>query len=117
MAELEETTIKVPLCSEPHFKKFTEENLERFYRAKFKRKCECELEEGECCCHKRRGHEKFEFLEIDLDLRGNIATESYFLHKRPCGRAKHKWVLYMNNAGRMILTRNFCETKFWGDFD
>jgi len=118
--ELEETTVIVPYHGEPDFK-FTVENLKNFYRAKFIKHecCEDEKHHGEHreeCCEK---HKKLNFIEVDKDLRGNISVGADFFRYKfgCCGvREKDRYVLYMNNAGRLVLERGRCETRRYGDF-
>lgn len=116
--ELEETEITVPFCKNPRFK-FTEENLREFYQAKYRNVGEEEDEEDR---RENREHRKIEeFLEVDLDLRGNIAVSGDFLRNErgpsPEFGRKHKYVLYMNTAGRLVLTRDCRTTRKYGDFD
>jgi hypothetical protein len=119
--ELEKTTVVVPYHGEPDFK-FTAENLKNFYRAKFMHGFKHEGKEdgviglGE---HFQREIPRFDFLEVDKDLRGNISTGSdFFRHKFGFHgvRDKDRYVLYMNNAGRLVLQRGLCETRRFGDF-
>jgi hypothetical protein len=107
--EIEETTVTVPFCDFPHLK-ITADNLPHFYRAKYMDAC------GEFCGEERRE----EFVEVDLDLRGNIAVAKNFLenslHRTGYNGDRDKYVLYFNNAGRFVLTRNRRTTRRFGDF-
>lgn len=129
--ELEETEITIPYRLQPNFK-FTAENLKKFYRAKLVSGCHRDCEHGEVMDGDGLGYrdrnefqdnilKTAEFLEVDLDLRGNIAVSGDFLRSQwgyhPEFGPKHRYVLYMNNAGRLVLTRNRCETRKYGDFD
>lgn len=129
--ELEETEITIPYRLEPNFK-FTAENLKKFYRAKLISGChrDCEQNEvmdGDGFGYRDRNEFQYnilktaEFLEVDLDLRGNIAVSGDFLRNEfssshEFGR-KHRYVLYMNNAGHLVLTRDCKTTRKYGDFD
>lgn len=128
--ELEETEITIPYRLEPNFK-FTSENLKKFYRAKLVRAChehdENEVMDGDGFGYRDRNEfqdniaKTAEFLEVDLDLRGNIAVSGDFLRSErgfnPEFGRKHRFVLYMNNAGRLVLTRDCRTTRRYGDFD
>lgn len=130
--ELEETEITIPYRLEPNFK-FTAENLKKFYRAKLIRGFHehigdhDEVMDGDGFGYRDRNEfqdniaKTAEFLEVDLDLRGNIAVSGDFLRNTSCGNPqfgrKHLYVLYMNNAGRLVLTRSCRETRRYGDFD
>ena len=115
--ELEKTVVTVPFCEFP-FLKLTAENLPGFYRAKFDR-CECEKHE-KCECEEREHEHKRRmatFIEVDLDLRGNIVTTNKLLQNGygRCGD-RDKYILYFNNAGRLVLERDRCRTRRFGDF-
>jgi len=101
--ELEKTIVTVPFCEFPHLK-LTAENLPGFYRAKY----------HEECCEERKDEV---FIEVDLDLRGNIVTTNKLLENGygRCGD-RDKYVLYFNNAGRLVLERDHCRTRRFGDF-
>lgn len=123
---LEETEVTVHDCGHiDEYFKFTEENLAKFYQAKYNRLYgdqEGRHEFDDTTNHIHDGRQKVErFIEVDLDLRGNIATSGYFLRNErgsnPAYGPKHKYVLYLNNAGRLVLTRDYCETRKYGDFD
>lgn len=132
--ELEETEITIPYRLEPNFK-FTSENLKKFYRAKLVSGCHHkdhdnehgEVMDGDGFGYRDRNEfqdnilKTAEFLEVDLDLRGNIAVSGDFLRNErgmsPEFGRKHRYVLYMNNAGRLVLTRDCRVTRKYGDFD
>ena len=100
--EIEKTTVRVPFNDFPHLK-LTAETLPGFYRAKYDDCGEDFKEEV--------------FIEVDLDLRSNIATAK---HLKEYGYGRHgdrdRYVLYYNNAGRLVLERDYCRTKKIGDF-
>lgn len=127
--ELEETEITIPYRLEPNFK-FTSENLKKFYRAKLISGCcphDGEVMDGDGFGYRDRNEfqdnilKTAEFLEVDLDLRGNVAVSGDFLRNEfgpsPEFGRKHRYVLYMNNAGRLVLTRDCKTTRKYGDFD
>lgn len=133
--ELEETEITVPYRLQPNFK-FTSENLKKFYRAKLISGCHrehsehserSEVMDGDGFGYRDRNEfqdnilKDAEFLEVDLDLRGNIAVSGDFLRNEfgsnPEFGRKHRYVLYANNAGRLVLTRDCKATRRYGDFD
>lgn len=105
--EYEKTEITVPYCDFPCLK-ITAENLPKFYRAKY--------DDNDDCCD--NDHKEEAFIEVDLDLRGNIATAAYFArnHVGKYEPDNDKYVLYLNNAGRLTLCRDVCSTKKFGDF-
>jgi len=108
--ELEKTIITVPYCEFPHLK-LTAENLPGFYRAKFNNE-----RKDECC--EENEHRREVFVELDLDLRGNIVTTNKLFENgfKSCAGDRDRYVLYYNNAGRFVLERDRCRTKRFGDF-
>jgi hypothetical protein len=120
--EIEESEVEVPLCDFPKLK-ITSENLPRFYRTREIRG------DGECegGCRERKLEE---FIEVDLDLLGNFAVGENFRENtvRHCGCGRNRgygyrhdrdrdlYVVYLNNAGRLVLTRSEYVTNLFGDF-
>ena len=102
--EVEKTIVTVPYCDFPHLK-LTAENLPGFYRAKY---------DHEGCEHEIKDEV---FVEVLLDLRSNIVTTNKLLENgyKTCGE-RDRYVLYYANSGVLVLERDHCRTRKYGDF-